>query len=275
MLEGETLIGVLASRCESPGVEDPLVATHRVFKATSETPRVLMAQGCVLDPIMTSNHDDSSMPAKPNRQQRQMTLWESDDPIVPMTPGNAGRVGRFASRDSQRWGEGSPGTFVFLGFMHYRGQSHAGKFKLKRRTAAKKFRSKVADLKAWFRSKLTTSIAEVWASLSRRRSAELGILPVVPRSSSASVAGPFEGLDRDGEDAVMPGEKCRLGAGCVNGASPVLRGIDLQLDGSSRNLVAVSPGPRFLGIAAMSESLAKRGYRQAENPLPRRTRQGA
>jgi len=31
------------------------------------------------------------MPAKLNRQQRQMTLWESDDCIVPLTPGNAGR----------------------------------------------------------------------------------------------------------------------------------------------------------------------------------------
>ena len=28
----------------------------------------------------------------------------------------------------------------------------------------------------------------------------------------------------------MPGERCRLGAGCVNGASPVLRGFGLQLD---------------------------------------------
>ncbi len=28
----------------------------------------------------------------------------------------------------------------------------------------------------------------------------------------------------------MPGEKCRLGAGCVNGASPVLRGFGDQLD---------------------------------------------
>jgi hypothetical protein len=48
---------------------------------------------------MTSNHDDSSMPAKRNKQQRQMTFWDSDDCIVPLTledqssgwkPGNAG-----------------------------------------------------------------------------------------------------------------------------------------------------------------------------------------
>ncbi len=40
---------------------------------------------------MTSNHDESSMPAKLKKQQRQMTLWESDDCVVPLTPGNAGR----------------------------------------------------------------------------------------------------------------------------------------------------------------------------------------
>ena len=45
------------------------------------------------------------------------------------------RFGRFARRDCQRRGEGAPGTFDFLGFTHYCGQSRAGKFKLKRRTA--------------------------------------------------------------------------------------------------------------------------------------------
>ena len=88
------------------------------------------------------------------------------------------RFGRFASRDSQRYGEGSPGTFVFLGFMHYCGLSRAGKFKLKRRTAAKRFRSKLADLKAWFRSKLTTPIAVVWASLERKLRGHFGYFHV-------------------------------------------------------------------------------------------------
>ena len=88
------------------------------------------------------------------------------------------RFGRFASRDSQRYGEGSPGTFVFLGFMHYCGLSRAGKFKLKRRTAAKRFRSKLADLKSWFRSKLTTPIAEVWASLERKLRGHFGYFHV-------------------------------------------------------------------------------------------------
>lgn len=75
------------------------------------------------------------------------------------------RFGRFARRDCQRQGEGTPDTFNFLGFMHYCGTSRNGKFKLKRQTAKKKFQAKVADLKEWFRTKLTTPISEVWPSL--------------------------------------------------------------------------------------------------------------
>lgn len=78
------------------------------------------------------------------------------------------RFGRFARRDSQRLGEGTPGTFDFLGFMHYCGHSRSGKFKLKRRTSTKKFGSKVRELKDWFRSKLTTPKSEVWTTLNRK-----------------------------------------------------------------------------------------------------------
>lgn len=78
------------------------------------------------------------------------------------------RFGRFASRDSQRLGEGAAGTFEFLGFTHYCGLSRAGKFKLKRKTATKKFRAKVRALKDWFRESLTKPISEVWPTLVRK-----------------------------------------------------------------------------------------------------------
>ncbi len=78
------------------------------------------------------------------------------------------RFGRFASRDCQRLGEGSPGTFDFLGFMHYCGLSRAGKFKLKRRTSIKKYGAKLRELKDWFRSQLTTPIRDVWPTLVRK-----------------------------------------------------------------------------------------------------------
>lgn len=78
------------------------------------------------------------------------------------------RFGRFARRDCQRLGEGSPGTFDFLGFTHYCGQSRAKRFKLKRRTAKKKFKAKVRDLKNWFHLHLTTPLSEVWTSLNAK-----------------------------------------------------------------------------------------------------------
>jgi len=43
----------------------------------------------VLDSILKSNHDDSSMPEKLKKQPRQMTLWESDDCNAPVTLGIA------------------------------------------------------------------------------------------------------------------------------------------------------------------------------------------
>jgi len=79
------------------------------------------------------------------------------------------RFGRFAQRDCQRLGEGAPGTFDFLGFTHYCGRSrHTGKFRLKRKTAKKKYRAKVRDLKQWLRRNLTTPLSEVWTTLNAK-----------------------------------------------------------------------------------------------------------
>jgi RNA-directed DNA polymerase len=78
------------------------------------------------------------------------------------------RFGRFARRDCQRHGEGTPGTFDFLGFTHYCGQSRAKRFKLKRRTAKKKYKAKLRDLKNWFHTHLTTPLSEVWAMLNAK-----------------------------------------------------------------------------------------------------------
>ena len=78
------------------------------------------------------------------------------------------RFGRFARRDCQRLGEGSPQTFDFLGFTHYCGRSRAGKFKLKRRTSSKKFGSKVRELKEWFRRELRQRRSVVWPKLCQK-----------------------------------------------------------------------------------------------------------
>lgn len=79
------------------------------------------------------------------------------------------RFGRFAERDIQRTDANqSPGTFDFLGFTHYCGHSRSGSFKLKRKTASKKLRSKFQDLKDWLRHNLTQPLAEVWATLNKK-----------------------------------------------------------------------------------------------------------
>ncbi|MCB9920546.1 MAG: group II intron reverse transcriptase/maturase [Planctomycetaceae bacterium] len=78
------------------------------------------------------------------------------------------RFGRFSRRDSQRLGEGTPGTFDFLGFTHYCGRSRAGRFKLKRRTAKKKFKAKVRALKDWFHHHLSTPLSEMWETLNAK-----------------------------------------------------------------------------------------------------------
>ena len=78
------------------------------------------------------------------------------------------RFGRFAERDCREMNEGKPGVFDFLGFTHYCGHSRTGKFKLKRKTAKKKFRQKLQAMKSWLRSNLTTPIDEVWQTLNRK-----------------------------------------------------------------------------------------------------------
>ena len=78
------------------------------------------------------------------------------------------RFGRFARRDSNRQGEGSPGTFDFLGFTHYCGRSRAGTFKLKRKTSGKKYRQKLLELRRWFRSQLDVPIGEMWTTLNAK-----------------------------------------------------------------------------------------------------------
>jgi len=116
-----------------------------------------VAQGSVLSPLLASDAKRFADVLVKRLGRYSLELAVAKTKLI--------RFGRFARRDCQRLGEGAPGTFDFLGFMHYCGTSRSGKFKLKRRTATKKFRTKVADLQEWFRTKLTTPISEVWPSL--------------------------------------------------------------------------------------------------------------
>jgi group II intron reverse transcriptase/maturase len=55
--------------------------------------------------------------------------------------------GRFAREDRRRRGLGKPETFNFLGLTHLCGQSRQGRFRVERRTMAKRMRAKLAEIK--------------------------------------------------------------------------------------------------------------------------------
>jgi group II intron reverse transcriptase/maturase len=56
--------------------------------------------------------------------------------------------GRFAEEHARRRGQ-KPETFDFLGFTHYCGHTKKGRFKVKRKTSAKKYRQKLKEVKEW------------------------------------------------------------------------------------------------------------------------------
>lgn len=56
--------------------------------------------------------------------------------------------GRFAEETARRRGR-KPETFDFLGFTHYCGHTKKGRFKVKRKTSAKKYRYKLKEVKEW------------------------------------------------------------------------------------------------------------------------------
>jgi group II intron reverse transcriptase/maturase len=60
--------------------------------------------------------------------------------------------GRFAERDRKLRGEGKPDTFDFLGFTHYCSKSYkTGKFRMKRKTARKKYHMKLKEMNIWIK----------------------------------------------------------------------------------------------------------------------------
>ena len=69
--------------------------------------------------------------------------------------------GRFAQENRKRKGLGKPETFTFLGFTHYCGLSRKGKFRVKRKTNAVRFRAKVVAIKQWLWNNMHTPIKEL------------------------------------------------------------------------------------------------------------------
>lgn len=66
--------------------------------------------------------------------------------------------GRFAKERSKT---GKVETFDFLGFTHYCGLSKMGRFRVKRKTAKKKFNAKVKEMKIWIRDHRYLKVTEM------------------------------------------------------------------------------------------------------------------
>jgi group II intron reverse transcriptase/maturase len=62
--------------------------------------------------------------------------------------------GQFAEQNRERRGEGKPEAFDFLGFTHICGKSQEGKFVLKRKTIAKRMRTKLQEIKQELRRRM-------------------------------------------------------------------------------------------------------------------------
>ena len=58
------------------------------------------------------------------------------------------KFGRFAEKDSKM---SKPETFDFLGFTHYCSTSRDGRFRVKRKTSRKKFKSKIKEFNIWLK----------------------------------------------------------------------------------------------------------------------------
>ncbi len=76
--------------------------------------------------------------------------------------------GRWAEAHAKARGR-MPETFDFLGFTHYCSRGRDGKrFRMKRVTARKKFRAKVAEFKEWVKRARTKRITEIWETAGRK-----------------------------------------------------------------------------------------------------------
>ena len=76
--------------------------------------------------------------------------------------------GRFAENNREKRGEGKPETFDFLGFTHYCSKSRNGWFRVKRKTAKKKYRAKLAEMNLWLKQNRHLRLKELTGMLNSK-----------------------------------------------------------------------------------------------------------
>ena len=76
--------------------------------------------------------------------------------------------GRYAAERRESRGEGKPETFTFLGFTHYCSVSRDGRFRVKRRTSAKKMKLKLTAINDWLRKNRHSPVGNLTKGLNVR-----------------------------------------------------------------------------------------------------------
>ena len=76
--------------------------------------------------------------------------------------------GRFTESNRAKRGSGKPETFDFLGFTHYCSQSKNGKFRVKRTTSRKKFKTKLKEYAVWLWQNMHAPIEELIKTLNQK-----------------------------------------------------------------------------------------------------------
>ncbi len=123
------------------------------------------------------------------------------------------KFGRFAVQNANVKGE-RPETFDFLGLTHYCGTRRDGKgFRMKRKTASKKFTAKVKAFKEWLKKARTMKTAELWETVKaklRGHYAYYGVtdnLPGIKRFGEEVVKLLMKWLNRRGKRNSLTWEK--------------------------------------------------------------------
>lgn len=132
---------------------------------------------------------------------------------VEPTKTRALKFGRYAVQNAKAKGE-RPETFDFLGFTHYCGMKRDGTgFRMKRRTARKKFTAKVRAFKDWLKSARILKTAELWKTAKaklRGHFAYYGVtdnLPGIKRFTAEAENLLFKWLNRRGRRGSLTWEE--------------------------------------------------------------------
>lgn len=80
--------------------------------------------------------------------------------------------GRFASENCKKNGKSKPNTFDFLGFTHYCSKietgKYKGKFRVKRKTAKKKFKQAIQNFKMWIKQNRNKPLKEIMVMVKKK-----------------------------------------------------------------------------------------------------------